>query len=84
MFDRDECRSCHSRDLLEKVPLQSRGHNGAYQPLSAVVFERPEARIFKRAHRTKLHARICGRCGLVEIYADEPEALYAAHQRAAY
>jgi len=31
---------------------------------------------------TLIHASVCGSCGFVELYANRPDELYAAYQRA--
>jgi hypothetical protein len=44
------------------------------------VYEKPDALVFKGEHSQALQARICGTCGNVEIYIDNPEELYSVHQ----
>jgi hypothetical protein len=38
----------------------------------------PTAMVFKKSTRSDVHAWICGQCGYLELYADDPADLYNA------
>jgi hypothetical protein len=38
----------------------------------------PQARFFKNPSYVRLVARVCGKCGYAELYADEPSGLFSA------
>ena len=47
--------------------------------MSVHVYENPEALIFKGTSMGTLNAWICGECGYVETYVENPEELYSAY-----
>ncbi|HTG36181.1 MAG TPA: hypothetical protein VLB76_24945 [Thermoanaerobaculia bacterium] len=47
--------------------------------LGVKVFEHPEALAFKGAHAAGLRSRMCGECGYVELYVENPQELYSAY-----
>jgi hypothetical protein len=47
--------------------------------LGVKVFEHPEALVFKGAHAADLRSRVCGECGYVELYVENPQELYSAY-----
>ena len=51
---------------------------GSVKP-QAGVFKKPEAVFMKQPVRTDLRLRVCGDCGLVEVEAEDPHALWEAY-----
>ena len=51
---------------------------GSVKP-PAGVFKKPEAVFMKQPVRTDLRLRVCGDCGLVEVEAEDPHALWEAY-----
>lgn len=77
------CPKCGSSELIKDVRIMDRGH-GSHDAgdLSAVVYSKPEAWIFKNKVRIDLSACVCGGCGYTELYASDPAALLAASREA--
>ena len=51
---------------------------GAEQNFTVKVDADPTAIMFKKSVRSDVHAWICGQCGYIELYADNPGELYQA------
>ena len=57
-----------------------RGHNDSQSfSLRVAVARKPEALIFKSEEKIDTYARVCGECGFVELFAEDPLALYEAY-----
>lgn len=77
------CIKCGSQELMSNVRLKDRGHyNSDGGELSAVVYEDPEAMIFRGTTESALRAQICAGCGFTELYAESAVSLWAAYQKA--
>lgn len=60
--------------VIDKV-----GTNGGIeQNFTVRVDADPTAIMFKKSTRSDVHAWICGQCGYIELYADNPAELYNA------
>ena len=59
------CLQCESTDIVKQVRVVDKGHNHYKSDLSLVVYEDPDAFIFKGAHQGKLSANVCVDCGFV-------------------
>lgn len=55
---------------------------GAEQSFTVRVDADPGAVMFKKSVRSDIHAWICGECGFIEMYADNPGELYKAFTEA--
>ena len=77
----DCCPKCGSPDVVPDVRLLDRGHANYQHDLQAQVEEHPDAWVFKGPVRSSLRARVCGRCGYTELYAQDPGALLAVHRK---
>jgi hypothetical protein len=75
-----ECPKCGSRQVIPAVRVLD--HDGEYgaKDLSVRLDRNPDALIFKGSEVVELRASVCGRCGYVEMYATNPEALWTAYQ----
>lgn len=81
MTESRTCPKCGSTEIMPEVRIFARRPGNLKHDLQVQVFERPDALIFKEAHFGVLKARVCGRCGSVELYASNPQGLWAAHQK---
>lgn len=70
-----KCPKCGSGDILKDVFAVDRGHGNSTAEMTLATFGRPEALIFKQAHKTSVSAWVCASCGFVEYYADNPASL---------
>jgi predicted nucleic-acid-binding Zn-ribbon protein len=75
-----KCNKCGSNKV---IPLTSVADQGQYSDgtLKAYVYTNPDAWLFKGPVFAKLQARICGECGLTELYAENPQEIYEAYLR---
>ena len=80
MFESRVCAKCGSDKIIPRVRLMDRGHGSVDAgDLSLVVYEKPDALIFKGRSVGRLHARVCGSCGYVEMFVESPEELYQVY-----
>src|SRR5262249_12624789 len=77
-----KCTKCGSAKV---IPLTGVADQGQYSDgaLKAYVSTNPDAWLFKGPVYAKLQARICGECGLTELYAENPQEIYKAYCRVA-
>lgn len=81
MTNDQPCAKCGSDRMVPRVRVMDRGHYSSDSgELSLVIYERPEARVFKKPHKGSLWARVCGSCGFTELYVDDPRDLYALYE----
>ena len=57
-------------------------YQGGGRNLKVRVDADPAAVMFKKSTRSPVHAWICGQCGYIELYADNPGELYQAFSKA--
>ena len=69
------CPRCDSTDIIAHVRAVDQAHGNANYDLHIATYRKPKALLFKGKQTTTLSAWVCGRCGYVEFYADEPAAL---------
>lgn len=74
-----ECPECRSDKIIRDVKLVDHGDNNAAYNQTAVVYEKPDALIFKSAVKTGLRAEACGECGFVQSYLVDPKRLWFAY-----
>jgi hypothetical protein len=77
----ENCAKCQSSKVIPNARVIDRADYNQNTDLTVHVYENPEAMIFKGTHAGKLSARICGDCGYVETYIENPQELYAAYLR---
>ena len=70
-----QCAKCGSNDIIADAKVIDRAHYSAQTDLSVGTFRKPEAFIFKGQVTTTVSAWVCGSCGFIELYADDPESL---------
>jgi hypothetical protein len=76
MTQPENCSKCNSTKIIPNARIIDRGDYNSVRDLSVQVYEDPEALLFKGVHEGQLTARICGDCGYVEMYVDNPAELY--------
>ncbi|HYP53492.1 MAG TPA: hypothetical protein VEQ42_08120 [Pyrinomonadaceae bacterium] len=78
------CPKCESQEIIPGVRILDRTEAGnmAASDLTAVVYENPDALLFKGGHHSELRARVCGACGYAELFVTYPEELLAAYRAA--
>ena len=73
----DKCAKCGSGTVAQRAMAVDRTDAGELD-LQVRVDAKPSAFILKKSACSKLHAFVCGSCGYVEFYADDPKTLYDA------
>jgi hypothetical protein len=75
------CARCGSARVVPRAAIWDRtGDAGSYE-LQAYVYANPSALVFRGAVYATLYARVCGRCGHAELFADGAEGLYEAYKK---
>ena len=73
------CPKCSSDQMMDGAYLAD-----ATSTRVVVGVERhPDHGPLERQASTQVHASVCGQCGFVELYADQPAELHDAYRRAA-
>jgi hypothetical protein len=72
------CLKCGAAAQVEDVRMIDRADLNIPLELTAQVDRDPGALLFKGAVTDSIHARVCGECGFVELYARNPKALVRA------
>jgi predicted nucleic-acid-binding Zn-ribbon protein len=70
-----KCPKCGSSDIIADARALGSDSFNALQDLSVATYRHPGALIFKGQQTSTLSAWVCGGCGFVELYADNPAAL---------
>lgn len=81
------CRGCGSADVIPNAVIHDYD-DSTWRPLSVTIpLANPEPAemlgitIGSRESRSvPLHARVCGECGLTELYATDPRGTWAAYR----
>ena len=73
------CAKCGSRKVIPDADLLDQGQYSD-GTLQAKIDRYPSAIFRKGRAVSRLTARVCARCGYVELYAEYPEALYDAYR----
>lgn len=76
----EKCAKCGSTSVVQRAMMIDKVSTGggAERPLNVRVDADPNAMVFKKSVRSVVHACICGQCGFMELYADNPAELYQA------
>ncbi|MEO0556838.1 MAG: hypothetical protein AAF170_01510 [Bacteroidota bacterium] len=70
------CLRCGSSSVIPDAEIID--SNGS--PLKVNVQRKPEASMFKGRVYSTVRFQVCGVCGNVEMYAEDPEALWDAYR----
>ncbi len=71
----NQCPKCGSTDIVVDATAIDRGHSDFQRELTVATFGKPDALVFKEAHKSTVSAWVCGQCGYLELYADSPSTL---------
>jgi len=82
------CATCGSERIIPMATVRDRAHTAlggsgfAIDAESVVAINtNPHAGIFAQRHvLSRIHAWVCGDCGYMPLFADDPQQLYAAYQ----
>jgi predicted nucleic-acid-binding Zn-ribbon protein len=69
------CPKCHATEMIVDAWAWSQYGHGI------VVFENPEALVFKGARYGWLRANVCGACGFTEFFVSNPAELLKAYRK---
>ena len=76
-MQQSRCVRCQSDKMIPD--LQIVDQMGHYLRLAVSVNEHPEAMMFKGKHYGPVRARVCGSCGYLETYVENPAESYDAY-----
>ncbi len=77
------CPKCGSDKIMPNVRIVYRDFDRIGSgDVSLEVYADPEALVFKGTLRDPLRAQVCGQCGLTELYANDPGALWETYKAA--
>lgn len=72
------CAKCKSEEVVDGVRVIDRAESNIALDFTVLVERNPGALIFKGAESNSVEARVCGKCGYIELYASRPAALLKA------
>jgi predicted nucleic-acid-binding Zn-ribbon protein len=76
------CPKCGSSTSIDGASITVPGRGDVRERgLTATVYKKPTALVFRGAVTRTLTARICGQCGYVEFFVEDPSGLMAAVER---
>ncbi|MCB8943209.1 MAG: hypothetical protein H6658_05595 [Ardenticatenaceae bacterium] len=74
------CHICQSDKIMPEVQIMDQGQYSDNK-LKVGIDTKPQAILLKGWVQAQLKAWICGDCGHVELYVDNPQDLYKAYLR---
>ena len=80
MPNRKTCAKCGSRDVIPEAPVPDKGDAGVAGDMEMRIPENPHAWIFKGMQSTPVRADICGACGYMELYVEDPRLLWKTYR----
>jgi ribosomal protein S27AE len=75
------CSKCNSSSIVPKVRIVDRAHYNLETDLTLVVYDNPDALMFKGGHSGQLSAWLCGECGYTEFYVENASYLYKIYEQ---
>ena len=78
MNEKTTCLKCGSDQMIDGAYVADTLEEG----VTARVARKPEAKLFKGVVGVAVESKICGRCGYIEMYAEDPAKLWEAYQEA--
>ena len=74
------CLKCGSDAMVPEVRVIDRGDANTTRLTTELgLATKPDAVLFKGEVRVETTASVCGDCGFVELYANDPHTLWDAH-----
>ncbi|MCO6047839.1 hypothetical protein NG895_28370 [Aeoliella sp. ICT_H6.2] len=77
-----QCPKCSSTNIIHDAKAIDYYDYGVQETMRVGVDRNPSAWIFKGQENSTVSAWVCGDCGFVEFYADEPTKLLDAADEA--
>lgn len=74
------CPECSSEKVIKDALLIEAGYHHQSLALGIVVYEKPDAMLFKQAVHTSTRAEVCGDCGYIRSFSTDPKRLWFAYQ----
>lgn len=78
----DQCPKCNSTEIVRDAKTIDHFDYGVQHEMQVGVERNPTAWLFKGQQSCTVSAWICGECGYVEFYADDPATLEQAAREA--
>ncbi len=80
------CVVCRSERIIPMATIGNRPETFAGPGLATsepaiVIHTNPQATLMKKPVYGRIHAWVCGECGHMQLFADNPQALYAAYEQ---
>lgn len=75
------CLECGSEKIIKNAHVFDRGDGDSKHSFEVYIDESPEAFIFKDRNYDSIRAEICGDCGFVHFFANNPKFLYELSQK---
>lgn len=84
MKNATSCPKCGSDKIIPRVRIIDRYDTDPTKKsdLELEVYQKPSAWIFKGTKAGALQASVCGACGYVELFVENPAELYAVYEQA--
>jgi len=70
-----KCIDCGSEKIIPKVTHMSDPHMSLATP-KVQIFEKPDVSVLKQPKLCKTYANVCGYCGKVELYVENPKGIW--------
>ena len=74
------CPDCNSQKIIKSAKALDRGDANGNHIMQIAVDEKPDALIFKQRNYSTIKAEVCGDCGFIQFYAENPNLLWMAYQ----
>ena len=74
------CKKCGSNKIIKSLSIVDHGHMNEKKHLS-IHIQTTDQMFFNKFEKEKLKAQVCGSCGKVELYVENPEELWQAFQK---
>lgn len=78
-----QCSVCGSIKVIPDVKIVDHGYMDSKHDLAIELHGNPRALVFKNTKKGVLHATVCGDCGHVDLFVNDPGELLEVYRRAA-
>ena len=76
-----KCSKCGSEKIMPNLRIHDIGKRRV-DWIGIEIVTKPEALVFKEAHKEFMRATACGDCGNVELTVDNPKGLWETYTKA--
>lgn len=73
------CLKCNSEKIIPNAMVLDTGQY-AEGYLQIAFDEHPDALVFKQRMKSAVRVNVCGNCGYLEFYAEQPGLIFQAYQ----